>query len=688
MHKEMKKYLTGFMLTAAFAMAGSAGAASIGDCPGGVTLKANGVMECVGGAAPLSTCAGNFVLDTVGAVGCSVALLPPSCTLTPVSSSIASGATATLTASCNPTPTSYTWTGGVCAGRTTATCTVTGGQTAGTTTYTVKGANAAGTGTAATAAVTVTTSSSSGAPAAPATSTPTCTLSQMVFGAKISLSASCSPAATSYAWGNTGFASTSSNGLIDPPAATTTYSVTGSNAIGAGNTSSVTVTVANTCSLSASTASIYQGQSSTLTASCTPATGGYDWHGACAGTTDTCVVSPNSTTAYTVTGTSGNTATSAPLTVNVTAPTCTVTASASTIAVGESATLTASCAPAATAYNWNGACDAGNTSNTCIVTPGAPGAPTYTVTGTGANTATSAPKTVNVVAPFCSVTASPSTIALSLTSTLTAVCHPAATAYNWNGACDAGNTSNTCVVTPGAVGAPTYTVTGTVTNTDTSDPVTVTVVPPSCSVTASPSTISVGQSTTLTASCSPAAAANGYNWNGACGGTGSTCTVTPGAAGTPSYTVTGTVGGTPVTSPAVNVTVTAQQCSTSAVTWAPGLAPYGPGNTTGTPWQIINPAQQQAFSLAQSSRPARAIAITYGQCRLELSISPTACDFGAHLVAQGCAGLGIDPSVVAQTSDQAPVGGVCVLQQNQTYYLNVREQAGFESNNCGYYLAW
>lgn len=685
MHKEMKKYLTGFMLTVA--MAGSAGAASISDCPGGVTLKANGVMECVGGAAPLSTCAGNFVLDTVGAVGCSVALLPPSCTLTPVSSSIASGATATLTASCNPTPTSYTWTGGVCAGKTTATCAVTGGQTAGTTTYTVKGANAAGTGTAATATVTVTASSGSGAPAAPATSTPTCTLSQMVFGAKISLSASCSPAATSYAWGNTGFSSTSSNGLIDPPAATTTYSVTGSNAAGTGNTSSVTVTVANTCTLSASTASIYQGQSSTLTASCTPAAGGYDWHGACAGTTDTCVVSPNSTTAYTVTGTSGNTATSAPLTVNVTAPSCTVTASASTIAVGETVTLTANCTPAASGYLWAGGDCAGLATPTCTVAPAATGS--YTVTGTGANTATSAPKTVTVVPPFCSVTASPSSIALTQTSRLTAVCHPAATAYIWKDATNAVicADSTICDVTPASTGAPTYTVTGTVGgNPVVSNQATVTVVPPSCSVTASPSTISVGQSTTLTASCSPAATS--YNWNGACGGTGSTCTVTPGAAGTPSYTVTGTVGGNPVTSPAVNVTVTAQQCSTSAVTWAPGLAPYGPGNTTGTPWQIINPAQQQAFSLAQSSRPARAIAITYGQCRLELSISPTACDFGAHLVAQGCAGLGIDPSVVAQTSDQAPVGGVCVLQQNQTYYLNVREQAGFESNNCGYYLAW
>ncbi len=76
-------------------------------------------------------------------------------------------------------------------------------------------------------------------------SVPTCTLTKMQQGGGYSLSASCSPAVTSYTWSaNTGFASTSPGGLIAAPTVTTTYTVTGSNAAGAGNTSSITITVA------------------------------------------------------------------------------------------------------------------------------------------------------------------------------------------------------------------------------------------------------------------------------------------------------------------------------------------------------------------------------------------------------------------------------------------------------------
>ena len=76
----------------------------------------------------------------------------PVCTLTAAPQRIPkSGGSSTLTASC-PTATSYTWTGGTCAGQTGGTCTVT--PTA-TTTYTVTGTNAGGTSPAATTTITV-----------------------------------------------------------------------------------------------------------------------------------------------------------------------------------------------------------------------------------------------------------------------------------------------------------------------------------------------------------------------------------------------------------------------------------------------------------------------------------------------------------------------------------------------------
>ncbi|MHB9102380.1 MAG: RCC1 domain-containing protein, partial [Sulfuricella sp.] len=57
------------------------------------------------------------------------------------------------------------------------------------------------------------------------------------------LTASCNPAATSYAWSaNTGFGSTVTSGTV-LPTATTTYIVAGRNASGTGNASSITVTV-------------------------------------------------------------------------------------------------------------------------------------------------------------------------------------------------------------------------------------------------------------------------------------------------------------------------------------------------------------------------------------------------------------------------------------------------------------
>ena len=81
---------------------------------------------------------------------------------------------------------------------------------------------------------------------APVTQTPSCSLTaspaSISAGGSSILSASCTPAATSYVWTNSGFGSTVAGGNVSP-AATTTYTVRGSNSAGGGNTASAVVTV-------------------------------------------------------------------------------------------------------------------------------------------------------------------------------------------------------------------------------------------------------------------------------------------------------------------------------------------------------------------------------------------------------------------------------------------------------------
>ena len=75
---------------------------------------------------------------------------------------------------------------------------------------------------------------------------PSCTLtpspSTVNLGDSSTLTANCTPAATSYAWTNTSFASTAFTGSVSPTA-TTNYTVKGTNASGPGNLAQATVTV-------------------------------------------------------------------------------------------------------------------------------------------------------------------------------------------------------------------------------------------------------------------------------------------------------------------------------------------------------------------------------------------------------------------------------------------------------------
>ena len=156
-----------------------------------------------------------------------------------------------------------------------------------------------------------------------------------------------------------------------------------------------------TCSLSAQPAAVSAGNSTTLTASCTPSATSYNWTGgSCAGATGaSCTASPATTTTYTVQGSnaggSGNTA-SATVTVSTSAPTCSLSAQPASVSAGGSTTLTASCNPTATSYSWTGGSCAGITAASCTATPSV--TTTFTVQGSnasGTGAAASAMVTVN-----------------------------------------------------------------------------------------------------------------------------------------------------------------------------------------------------------------------------------------------------------------------------------------------------
>ena len=454
----MKARAVGLALAAVVTLAGGAEAATLADCEGGITMSAPGVVKCAGQT--LISCAGGTVIDSTGAVVCAAAApeAVPVCTLASSAGFVQNAYT--LTANCSPAAASYVWSDAGCSS-TSKTCTV---ATTVTKDYTVAGKNSAGTaGATATKRVTVGSTAPAPTPTPTPTGKPACTLVALegFQVGKIQVQANCSPVATSYTWGGTGFSSTVAYGYLTTPTTTTTYSVTGCNASGCSAQASTTYTVSAVvpaCTLTASTSLIAPDGNSTLTASCSPAaTGGYVWTGVgcAANTTNSCSVTLHAgSEPYTVAGTNavGTGAPSAAATVTVAPPSCTLTASASSIAPDGTSILTASCSPAATGgYVWTGVGCAANTTNSCSVTLHA-GSEPYTVAGTNAvgTGVPSAAATVTVAPPSCTLTASASTISLGGSSTLTANCTSTPTSYTWTGGTCAGSTTSSCTVTPGA----------------------------------------------------------------------------------------------------------------------------------------------------------------------------------------------------------------------------------------------
>ncbi|GAB3991197.1 hypothetical protein GCM10028807_20780 [Spirosoma daeguense] len=279
--------------------------------------------------------------------------------------------------------------------------------------------------------------------------------------------------------------------LMVTPTTTTIYSVTVGTASGCISTTSGSVTVNElpVATISASSATICEGTSTTLTAS-----GGasYIFSNGTSNTTGVLAVAPTTTTTYSVTVTSASGCTSTASTIVTVNPSATATLSSITICSGEQAILIAS---GGTSYTFSTG-DV-NSSGQLAISPTS--TTVYSVTAindsgcvsTTTTAATSGTVTVNAI-PVANVAASAMTICVGQSVTLTA---SGGTSYNISGTI---NTSGVLVVTP--VQTTTYVVT--VTNAsgcESTTAITITVNPlPEAALTSA--TICEGQSATLIAS--------------------------------------------------------------------------------------------------------------------------------------------------------------------------------------------
>ena len=305
------------------------------------------------------------------------------------------------------------------------------------------------------------------------------------------------------------------------PLATTIYTATAAGAGGnATATATVTVTAAQTAppptvSITASSTSVSAGASSTLNISATNATQvmvtGTDGSSyTLAGTGGPQTVTPSGTTTYTATATgAGGTATATVL-VTVAAgaavPTVTISALPTSITAGGSSVLTVA-ASNATQVTITGS------DKSSYTLPGTGGkqsvsltaTTTFTATATGPGGSASGSVTITVTpnpAPTVQISADPASITAGTSSTLT-VTSANATAVTITGSDGSSyaltSTDGTQLVSPTT--STTYTATATGPGGTASQVVTVTVTPipaPTVSISASPTTVVTGNSTTLT----------------------------------------------------------------------------------------------------------------------------------------------------------------------------------------------
>ncbi|MBS1635568.1 MAG: gliding motility-associated C-terminal domain-containing protein [Bacteroidetes bacterium] len=447
-------------------------------------------------------------------------------TVSVASVTICPGQTATLTAS---GATNYTWSPGGVAGSTYTTA------PASNSTYTVTGANGSCT-TQATASVTV------GSSISITVNSPT-----ICAGQSATLTAS---GATTYTWLPMG---TNASTVAVNPGVTTTYTVNGTNGSCTGSGTS-TVTISTPPTLTVTSASVCSGSSATLNVS---GATNYTWTPG-GQTTASVVVTPATTTNYTVTGATAFCSNTVTTSVTVT-QTPTVSVASVTICPGGTGTLTAS---GATSYTWS---PGSSTGTTYTANPGSTS--TYTVLGAN-GTCTALATASMVVGSGISITVNSPTVCAGQTATLTA---SGATTYTW---APMGTAASSVAVTPASTSI--YTVTGTVGTCTGSSTSTVTISsPPTLTVTSA--AICSGDNATLTVS-----GATNYTWSPG-GQTTNTISVSP--ATTSVYTVTGaTAFCTGVSTTTVSVTQTPTVSVASATICAGGTGTLTASGATAYTW--------------------------------------------------------------------------------------------------------
>jgi len=349
-----------------------------------LTVTVNSATICAGSSTTLSAGGASTYTWNTGPTTSTISVSPVSTTVYTVNGSSGScnaSNTATVTVVALPSVTANTSAGTICSGQN---ATLTGG---GATTYTWS-ANA---GSATTSTVSVSPSSTS-------TFTVTGTANGCSNTATVSITVNATPVvsvnsagicnggsttltasgATTYSWSpGTGLSATTGSSVNANPSSTTIYTITGTTS-GCSSTSTSTVSVSPTPTVTASSGTICAGGSANLNASGATT---YTWNPG-GQTGSSVVVTPGSTTTYTVTGDNGGcTGTATGIVTVNNLPGVVASAVQDTICIGGSTGVSAS---GALSYSWGPSTGLSATTGSNVVANPTV-TTTYTVTGTDGN---------------------------------------------------------------------------------------------------------------------------------------------------------------------------------------------------------------------------------------------------------------------------------------------------------------
>jgi gliding motility-associated-like protein len=428
--------------------------------------------------------------------------------------------------------------------------------------------------------------------------------------------------ASTYTW-NTG---TVASSLSASPAATTNYTVTGTDVNGCVNNSTGTITVYNPPAVTVNSPAVCPGGTVTLNASGATT---YTWSTAQTG--NSISVSPSGNTSYTVTGTGANGCTNLAVSSVTINPLPVITVNSSTICPGNPTTLTAG---GASTYTWSTA----QTGNSISVNPASN--TSYTVSGTDANGCVNTNTASVTVVNSLTVSAVPASTLICAGSSTT-LSGNGASSYTWSPAGSLSSSTGTSVTASPTV-ATTYTVIGSSGSCSDTNVVTINVNnPPNVTGAASQTVICNGSSVTLNGN-----GASTYTWTG---GVTNGVPFTP--ASTQTYTVTGTDANGCKNTAAVTITVgtlsiTAVASATAICTGATSSATLTASGASGYSWSpnaSLSSATGATVTATPTSNTTYTLVGSTGSCKdsttITIAVNPLpVITAGASPTATVCAG--------------------------------------------------